>query len=125
MKFLANENFPRSAVEALRAYGHDVLWARSDLTGATDDVILARAVADQRVLITFDKDFGELAFRGRLPSSCGIVLFRIDTGQPGIVAPKIVQTLASRDDWAGQFAVVEENRIRMRSLPDIPEDDRT
>ncbi len=42
MKLLANENFPRLAVEALRATGYDVLWARTDMPGAADDSILER-----------------------------------------------------------------------------------
>src|SRR5438067_6752352 len=63
MRFLANENVPRSAVEALRADGHDVSWIRSDAPGLTDEAVLARARADARVLLTFDKDFGELVLK--------------------------------------------------------------
>jgi predicted nuclease of predicted toxin-antitoxin system len=79
MKLLANENFPRLAVEALRDAGHDVLWARTDMGGAADDVILERAQDENRLVVTFDKDFGELAFRWGLPSSCGVILFRLRT----------------------------------------------
>ena len=63
MRLLANENFPRIAVEALRARGHDVAWVRTDIPGASDQDVIHRAVAENRVLVTFDKDFGELAFR--------------------------------------------------------------
>ncbi len=60
MRFLANKNFPRVAAEALRAGGHDVAWVRVDAPGSTDEQALARARADDRVLLTFDKDLGEL-----------------------------------------------------------------
>lgn len=63
MNLLADENFPRVVVEALRAAGHDVVWARTDMPAAADDVILGRAQAEGRLVVTFDKDFGELAFR--------------------------------------------------------------
>jgi predicted nuclease of predicted toxin-antitoxin system len=77
VNFLANENFPLEAVESLRLAGHDVAWIRADAPGSTDPQVLARAVAELRVLLTFDKDFGDLAFRAGLPSGCGIVLFRL------------------------------------------------
>jgi Domain of unknown function (DUF5615) len=63
MRLLANENFPRIAVEALRARGHDVAWVRTDSPGTSDEEVIHRAVAETRVLVTFDKDFGELTFR--------------------------------------------------------------
>lgn len=119
MRLLADENFPIDAVEALRARGHDVLWIRTDAPGSEDDEILARAVSETRVLITFDKDFGELAFRSKLPSSCGVVLFRISLPSSEYVGRLAVAALESRDDWAGHFAVVEENRIRVRALPQV------
>jgi predicted nuclease of predicted toxin-antitoxin system len=61
MNILANENFPRDAVTALREEGHDVVWIRTDAPGSSDEQVLARAQAENRVLVTFDKDFGELS----------------------------------------------------------------
>lgn len=63
MRLLANENVPSDAVNALRESGHDVVWIRMDAPGSRDDDILARAREQSRVLVTFDKDFGEMAFR--------------------------------------------------------------
>ena len=117
MKLLANENFPLLAVAALRDAGHDVLWARADMSGAIDDVILQRAQDEERLVVTFDKDFGELAFRWGLPASCGVILFRLRTQSPEYVRERVVDTLAERADWTGHLFVVEEYRIRMRPLP--------
>lgn len=61
--FLANENAPREAVLAARAAGFDVTWMVELQPGAGDEIVLALAQQEQRVLITFDKDFGELVFR--------------------------------------------------------------
>ena len=82
MRLLAHENFPGRAVEALRSRGHDVTWVRTDLPGASDREVVARAMAESRLLLTFDKDFGELTFRLGVPASCGIVLFRIAPASP-------------------------------------------
>jgi hypothetical protein len=78
MRLLANENFPGEAVEALRARGHDVLWVRTDFPGSPDREVLARALAETRVLITFDKDFGELALRSKPRVATGIVLYLLN-----------------------------------------------
>jgi predicted nuclease of predicted toxin-antitoxin system len=117
MRILANENFPGDAVAALRARGHDVAWVRSDAPGSTDVEVLARAQAQDRVVVTFDKDFGELAFRAGLPASSGVILFRISTPSSEHVAQVAVAALESRLDWAGHFAVVEDHRIRLVPLP--------
>ena len=117
MRILANENFPGDAVAALRLHGYDVVWVRTDAPGSRDQQILEWARADDRVLVTFDKDFGELAIRARLPVSSGIILFRISTPSSAHVARVAVAALDSRTDWAGHFSVVEDGRIRMSPLP--------
>ncbi len=117
MRLLANENFPLDAVEALRENGHDVSWIREDARGSSDEQVLARAQKEERILITFDKDFGELAFRSKLPANSGIILFRITAPSSKHIAQVAVQALASRIDWAGHFSVVEDHRIRMTPLP--------
>ena len=116
MRFLADENFPGDAVNALNDLGHEVAWVRREAPGISDREVLARAVRERRIVVTFDKDFGELAWRSRLPASCGVVLFRIPL-RPGS-AGELANILVSRDDWAGNFSVIEPGRIRIRSLPE-------
>jgi len=117
VRLLADENLPGDAVPALRAAGHDVVWIRTDGPGSTDQVILARAQREARILSTFDKDFGELAWRARLPAACGVVLLRLPMPSPEDVGRVIATVIDSRSDWAGHFTVVEDKRIRMRRLP--------
>jgi len=45
MRFLANENFPLDAIEALRQNGHDVVWIRVESPGISDSEVLSRAQA--------------------------------------------------------------------------------
>ena len=116
MRILADENFPALSVQELEKLGHDVLWVRTVMPGAGDDAILARAQTEERLLVTLDKDFGELAFGRQLPADCGVVLFRIKMTDAKAAAAKMARVLNSRSDWIGNFAVVEDDRIRMRPL---------
>ena len=77
LRLLANKNFPGDAVTALQQVGHDIVWIRTAAPGSSDPSVLAKARAENRILITFDKDFGELVFRHGLPATSGVILFRI------------------------------------------------
>ncbi|MCL2647119.1 MAG: DUF5615 family PIN-like protein [Phycisphaerales bacterium] len=116
MRLLANENFPGEAVCALRQAGHDVLWIREDHPGWDDPRTLALAMAENRVLLTFDKDFGELAFQVKLPATCGIILLQFRKQSPELIAQRTLASIAARADGAGHFTVIEEHRIRMTPL---------
>jgi Domain of unknown function (DUF5615) len=116
LRFLADENFPGAAVTALREAGHDVSWVLSLSPGLPDIEVLAWARREDRVLLTFDKDFGELARSAATPLTCGIMLFRIPMPRAAEIGERFVALIASRDDWAGQFSVVEPGRVRMRPL---------
>jgi predicted nuclease of predicted toxin-antitoxin system len=117
MRFLANENIARDVIVALRAAGHEVAWIREDAPGSADEDVLARAQAELRVLLTFDKDFGELAFSRRLPAACGVILLRFATPSPSAMTTAVLRVIAMRDDWSGHFSVVDDDRIRMTPLP--------
>ncbi|MBM3144490.1 MAG: hypothetical protein FJ010_05865 [Chloroflexi bacterium] len=121
MRILANENFPEDAIAALRQQGYDVAWVRTDMPGSSDEAVLARAQAENRILITFDKDFGELAFHAGLLAMSGVILFRISAPSSAHVAQVAMAALGSRIDWSGHFAVIEDHRIRMTPLPDSGE----
>lgn len=116
MRFLANENFPGAAVAALEAAGHGVVWVRTAAPGATDPDVLAWAAREKRILLTFDKDFGELAGGSALPHSCGVILLRMPMPKPGDIGQRLAQLITARDDWAGYFSVIEPGRVRMRAL---------
>jgi hypothetical protein len=116
MRFLANENFPGAAVKVLEAAGHDIVWVRIAAPRTSDRDVLAWAVGEDRVLLTFDKDFGELARASALPSTCGVVLFRMPMPRPGDVGQRLADLITARDDWVGHFSVVEPGRTRMRPI---------
>ncbi len=102
----------------LRTRGHDVVWILTDSPGISDEEVLARAKNESRVLLTFDKDFGELVFRAGKSASSGVILFRISAKSPDYVAETAVRVLEHRDDWVGHFAVVEDTRVRLTKIPE-------
>jgi len=61
-RFLADENFPGSSIRLLRAASHDVAAIIEDSPGVEDAEVLARAVQEQRIALTFDRDYGELIY---------------------------------------------------------------
>lgn len=117
MRILADENVPAWAVAALEAAGHDVAWVTVLAPGSDDHQVLARAVQEQRVILTFDKDFGELAFRSGLPAGSGVILCRFAADSPERLAQRLVAAVSIQERWQGMFSVVEESRVRSVPLP--------
>lgn len=121
MLFLADEDFPGIAVHWLREAGHDVIWARTHMPGGTDSALLAAAQKDSRVVLTCDKDFGELAFHWGLPASCGVVLFRFTASSPIAFLQRFKELMEAEREigFSGKFCVVEADRVRSRPLDRI------
>ena len=116
MKLLADECCDASLVQALRDDGHDVLYAADSLRGLPDTEVLGRAHAEQRLLLTEDKDFGELVCRLRLPAY-GIVLLRFDVGDRSAKVTRLTALLRDYGDrLAGRFAVLGGDKVRLRPL---------
>ena len=63
MRLLANENVLLDAVVALRTQGHDVAWVRTDAPGSTDQVVMEKAVSENRVLVL---DMGKIIYEGEV-----------------------------------------------------------
>jgi hypothetical protein len=116
MRFLCNENIPKSLVVALAGQGHDVVWVRELRPGIVDAEVLAWAIREARICITFDKDFGELAGATPLPANCGVILPRLPPSPSTQWAEGIASAISARADWAGNFAVMEPGRLRIRGI---------
>ncbi len=117
MRILANENVPGAVIAGLRARGHDVAAVKEIMPGARDRAVLELAQAQARLVVTCDKDYGELAVRFRLAAPAGVVLLRLGGATPEVDNARALAALTSREDWAGHFAVVTDDRIRLRPLP--------
>ena len=118
MRFLADENFPTASVRALRAEGHDVAAVGESASGADDSTVLQIAREQQRVLITFDRDFGVLVFGDGIAAPAGVVFLRFQPEGPEEPA-RVMLALVSDAvvNLIGMFTVVDREKIRQRTLP--------
>ena len=76
MLWLSDECVDAGLVGRLRAAGHNVIYVAEIASGSTDIEVIRRARVEGRLLLTEDKDFGELVFRAGMPVS-GVVLLRV------------------------------------------------
>ncbi len=98
--------------------GHDVVAIIQETPGAKDPEVLSRAVQEKRILLTFDKDYGELIFRLKLAAPVGIVLFRFDPLTPKEPAEYLLNLLSLGDfSLDHKFTVIAREQIRQRQLP--------
>ena len=117
MRFLANEDFPLRSVHRLRDAGYDVASVLEDSPGAKDREVLAQARAEERIILTFDRDYGELIYRLKLPVPAGVVYFRFHPSTPDEPAGRLIRLLkAGQIPLSGKFTVVERDRVRQRPL---------
>ena len=117
MRLIANENVSATVIHELRSRGHDVVSVKESMRSAPDHAVLRRAVEEDRLVITHDKDFGALAFRWGLPATSGVILFRLSGDNPDADNQRVLSVLSRRTDWSGHFSVVTDDRIRIRPLP--------
>jgi predicted nuclease of predicted toxin-antitoxin system len=116
MRILADENFPKALVEALRAGGHDVLWARTDLAKTKDLALLDRAESDARVVLTLDKDFWQIAVQRRVPlKQSGVILFRVHPATTETLGPLFRAFIEAKTTWTGHISIITADRIQMVS----------
>jgi predicted nuclease of predicted toxin-antitoxin system len=119
VRLLLDECCDPGLVAALRAAGHDVYYVLEAEPGAADEAVVARSRAEGRVLVTEDKDFGELAIRHGKPVP-GLILLRLTPDRRHRKAGALLALLAAHGEHlAGRFTVVEESRVRLRPLPPI------
>ena len=115
MKFLLDVcAASRTMHAALVDWGHDVVSALETAPSATDESLLAWAREEQRVLITEDKDFGELVFVRRLPHPCIVRFVEMRIEDKVAAMHDLIETYADsmRD---GVLIVVTASRVRIRS----------
>ncbi|MBN2105768.1 DUF5615 family PIN-like protein [bacterium] len=114
MKLLLDENVPRSVFDFLKENHFDILWIRESNRGISDEAVIQLAVKDSRIIITYDKDFGELVFRHFIKVK-GVVLIRIL--DENVAKEKLLELLRShKTTLADYFMVLTEKHIRRRKI---------
>ena len=116
MKFLANENFPSPSFKYLKSKGWDIIHIGEEFMGFSDKEVLDLANKENRIIITFDRDYGKLVFRDGYKTP-GIIYFRIRKFTP--LEPGIqLGNLLNEEKIAvnNLFTIIGSNMIRQRAI---------
>ena len=112
MRFLVDESTGPWVAQWLREQGHEVFSVFEQSRGIDDEEIIQKAFAENWILITNDKDFGDKIFRDQRPHK-GIILLRLDDERSAIKIEVIRQLLENyADKLDNQFVVVTETAVR-------------
>lgn len=116
MKWLADENFPFPSFRYLLDQGMDIIHASNDFPSIMDERIVEIAREENRILLTFDRDFGKLIFSKKILPPPGVVFFRILDYTPENAGKVLLELLADNFDPVGLFTVIREIGIKRRPL---------
>lgn len=119
IKFLADVNIEKRIVDFLLESGFDVKWTPDYDCEMDDADLLAMSSSEKRILITNDKDFGELTFL-RKQNSAGIVLIRVkgqDTSEKVMLLEKLI--LNHMEEIPNHFTLMTNTRFRFIPMEDV------
>jgi predicted nuclease of predicted toxin-antitoxin system len=114
MKFFADEGVDGQIVSVLRENGFDVLYAAENIAGTEDQEVLRIANQEDRVLITRDKDFGELAYQNHMIHA-GIILNRLYELSSQKKAETVLSVIKEfQEELIGKFTVIQPGKVRIK-----------
>ena len=117
MIFLANENFPLPSVFLLRKAGYDITSVAVDNPSVSDVMVMQLAIHENRTILTFDRDYGELVFKHGHRPPAGVVYFRLKHFQPEQPGEMLLELIEKKQlSFDGQFTVFDEAAIRQRNI---------
>ena len=115
-KFLVDESTGKKLCKSLVESGYDAIYVGDVIPGSSDEDVLKLAENEGRILITNDKDFGELIYRLNKPSS-GVILLRLKKDTPAARIKYISSILRSNaETLMGKFVVLTEMGYRIRKI---------
>jgi len=115
MKLLANENFPLTSVNYLKSKNFDVKPIGVENPSIKDREVIDIAIQEQRTILTFDRDYGELIFKHNYKPEKGVIYLRLDEFEPDEPG-KLIEELINKNeiDFTNALTVVDKNGIRQR-----------
>jgi predicted nuclease of predicted toxin-antitoxin system len=114
-KLLANENFPYKSIYYLRNKGFDIVSIGMDNPSILDSEIMEIAIREERTILTFDRDYGELIFHHNYRPEMGVIYLRLEEYEPEEPA-YIVESILNNNEieLSNSLTVVDKNGIRQR-----------
>ncbi|ASJ02339.1 hypothetical protein A3L09_03265 [Thermococcus profundus] len=115
MRFLADENVPYGVVRRLKREGIDIVSVYDIKRGITDEEVARMATEENRVLVTFDKDFGMIVFVEGLKIP-GLILLRFQPKNINFIYTMLKNVVTRDIDFYGKIVTVHEDKIRISKL---------
>ncbi len=116
MKFLANENFPFPSTSLLRNSGHYVYSISEESPGISDLEVIDKAKSKGLIILTFDKDYGEIIFKHSINKPPSVIFFKFKGENPKAAAETLIDLLKTKDlKIENRFTVIEKENIRQRN----------
>ncbi len=116
-KLLANENIPLATIFRLRKEGFDISSISLDAPSITDSEVMQIAADENRTIITFDRDYGELIYKHGFRPPAGVIYLRMQNYQPEEPAELLLKLLNDQNlEFAGLFTVADEKSVRQRKI---------
>lgn len=116
MRLVADENCDFSVVTDLRLAGYDVASITEQMAGADDERVIDFARSQRRLLLTEDKDFGQLVFAAAKQNS-GVILIRYPSSARSALTTAVLKLLSDNgENLYSRFAVLEPGRVRITQL---------
>jgi predicted nuclease of predicted toxin-antitoxin system len=113
--FLANENFPKPSITLLRENGYAVRSIQEEFPGISDEEVIKIASESNLIILTFDRDYGELIFKYSYASPPAVVYFREKGQKPEFAAIVLLKLLLVGEiSITDTFTVLEDKSIRQR-----------
>lgn len=115
MRFLANENIPRISIVLIRDAGYDIVSIGDGFAGISDPEVIAFANEEERTIITFDSDYGELIFKHGLKVDQGVIYLRVPTHRPQAAAEIVIPLIRNKEiNFSRALTVVDQDKVRQR-----------
>lgn len=115
MIFLANENFPFPSVLILRQAGYHILSVSELFPGISDEEVIDKAKANNSVILTFDKDYGEIIFKHARQNPPAVIFFRFKGENSEAAGQLLIDMLENKEmEFEKKFTVIEKEGIRQR-----------
>ena len=116
MRFLVDENIPPDCVRQLRKANHDVISILEAGMGTPDESVMSAARQHNRILVTFDSDFGRLIYAKQKPPPPRVIFLRFEPVIPEEVSRALLD-LIDTENIEGNYTTVVRNGVRQRPLP--------
>jgi len=115
MRLLANENFPLTSVKILEKAGYDIIYVGLDFKRILDNEVIDIAIKEERTIITFDRDYGELIFKKGYRPRSGVIYLRWNNFQPDEPGEFLMELFKTKEiKYGSRLTVITDKNIRQR-----------